>query len=381
MHKRTKIWLILLLLALSAGGLFAYKKSTHFAAKETPTITVTTLEFLASDIIQIHPQQLRQVLPISGELRAVNQATVKARVGGDVREVLIREGETVSAGQVLVKMDTREYQARLNQSQGALVAAQGQLSIASKARDNNQTLVEKGFISKNAFDNAASQFDIAKANVDTAKGGLDVSRKALGDTVIKAPISGLVSSRSVQPGEKVSMDNNLLQIVDLKQMELVAPVPTGDILNVAVGQDVQLSLEGLATSVMGKVTRINPSTEAGSRSILIFIQVDNPKSELRVGMFGEAQLTLNKKTDVLTVPQSALQTDAGHTFVYAIESGKLQRREVTLGMRGNNDSSGSGANNNAVEILSGLDNGAQIVKANLGNLVNGANVQVTATEK
>ncbi|MDP5008752.1 MAG: efflux RND transporter periplasmic adaptor subunit, partial [Glaciimonas sp.] len=355
MHKRTKIWLILLLLALSAGGLFAYKKSTHFAAKETPTITVTTLEFLASDIIQIHPQQLRQVLPISGELRAVNQATVKARVGGDVREVLIREGETVSAGQVLVKMDTREYQARLNQSQGALVAAQGQLSIASKARDNNQTLVEKGFISKNAFDNAASQFDIAKANVDTAKGGLDVSRKALGDTVIKAPISGLVSSRSVQPGEKVSMDNNLLQIVDLKQMELVAPVPTGDILNVAVGQDVQLSLEGLATSVMGKVTRINPSTEAGSRSILIFIQVDNPKSELRVGMFGEAQLTLNKKTDVLTVPQSALQTDAGHTFVYAIESGKLQRREVTLGMRGNNDSSGSGANNNAVEILSGLD--------------------------
>jgi membrane fusion protein, multidrug efflux system len=132
----------------------------------------------------------------------------------------------------------------------------------------------------------------------------------------------------------------------------------------------------LPAPVSGKVLRINPSIETGSRSILVFIQVDNPDGALRVGMFGEAQLTLSKKANVLTVPLSAIQTDAGNTTVYAIDGGKLQQRAVKLGLRGNDDSStGNGANNSAIEVLSGLDNGAQIVKVNLGNLPDGAVVK------
>lgn len=379
MLKRHKIWAAMIALPILAGAALALQKPAGTVAAKTAVPAIPTLEFFRSDILQVKPQQLRQVLPLSGSLRAVNQAAVKARVSGEVSEVLVREGASVNAGEVLLRMDASEYQARLNQSQGALVAAQGQLDIATKARDNNKVLVAKGFISKNAFDNAASQYDIARANVDSARGALDVARKALSDTVIKAPISGLISGRSVQPGEKVSPDNNLLQIVDLKRMELVAAVPTADILHVALGQDVQLTLEGLPAPVSGKVLRINPSTETGSRSILVFIQVDNPDGALRVGMFGEAQLTISKKANVLTLPLSAIQTDAGNTFVYAIDSGKLQQRAVKLGLRGNDDSS-NGNGNGAVEVLSGLDSGAQIVKVNLGNLPNGA-VVTFAKEK
>ena len=327
------------------------------------------LEFLPSDTIQVGVEPLRQVLPLSGALRALNQVSVKAKVAGEVKEVLVRAGEAVKAGQVLIRIDTSEYQAKLEQARGSLVASRGQLDIATKARDNNLALLDKGFISRNAFDNAASQFDIAKANVDTARGALDVAQKALNDTVIKAPITGMVSSRTVEPGEKVSIDNKLLDVVDLSQMELEAPVPTADILKVKIGQEVLVTVEGLPQPVSGKVVRINPATQSGSRSIMVYVRIDNPQGLLRAGMFANASLTLDKRDAVMTVPQTAIQTDGDKTYVYAIEDGKLVRRDVALGMRGV-DSRG-----NAVEVSSGLQNGARIVKANLGNLNSGTPVR------
>jgi RND family efflux transporter MFP subunit len=275
---------------------------------------------------------------------------------------------------VLVKMDTSEYQARADQARGALMAARGQLDMATKARDNNKALLDKGFISKNAFDNASSQFDIARANVDSARGALDVAQKALTDTVIRAPIAGLISSRTVQPGEKVSPDNRLLDVVDLHQMEMEAAVPAADIMNIALGQDVQVTVAGLPQPLAGKVARINPATQAGSRSILVYIQIDNPQHVLRVGMFGEAQLTLAKKSGVLTVPQSAVQTDGGKTYLYAIENGKLVQKPVALGASGDD---GEGA---AVEVIQGLENGARIVKTNLGTLRAGSAVRFPQAE-
>lgn len=377
MIKRRAILITVVILLLAAGvGATVLKKRSEPGAQAARATSASaapqaaaTLEFLASDVMQVTPHDLRQTLPLSGSLRAVNQAAVKARVAGEVREVLVREGESVSVGQVLVKMDNSEFQARLDQTKGALQASRGQLDMATKARDNNKALLAKGFISQNAFDNAASQYEIAVANVESAKGGLNVAQKSLGDTVIRAPIAGLISNRTIQPGEKVSADYRFLDVIDLRQMELEAAVPTTDIMHVALGQEVQVKVEGLSSPLIGKVTRINPATQAGSRSILAYIQVDNPQGALRVGMFGEAQLTLAKKTGVLTVPQSAIQNMAGAPFVYAIENQQLVQRPVKTGIQGNDGDGG------AVEIISGLDSGTQIVKSNLGNLRSGTQVR------
>jgi RND family efflux transporter MFP subunit len=372
MLRRRATWIILALCLLVAGIVFAMLKKSRTPPPASPVAQqqAPALDLLRSDVMQVQPRDLRQTLPLSGSLRAVNQAAVKARVGGEVRDVLVREGEAVKEGQVLVRMDTVDYQARLEQAKGALNAARGQLDIAVKARDNNKALLDKGFISKNAYDNAESQFSIARANVDSARGALDVAQKALGDTVIRAPIAGLVSSRSVQPGEKVSADNKLLDIVDLRQMEMEAAVPAADVMNIALGQEVQVLVEGLPEPLAGKVARINPATQAGSRSVLTYIQIDNPRNVLRVGMFGEARLTLAKKAGVLSVPPSAIRSEGADTFVYAIEDGKLVRKTVKLGMKGN-DGEGS-----AVEVVSGLQAGTQIVKANLGALRSGTLVRL-----
>lgn len=373
MLKRRSFWIILAvsLLLIGVGGAILKKRGQQ-QASATPSAAQApaVLEFLPTDITLVKSGELRQLMPLSGSLRAVNQASVKAKVGGEVREVLVREGEAVKAGQVVIKMDTSDYQARVDQASGALQAARGQLEIASKARDNNKALLEKGFISKTAFDNAESQFNIARANVESARGALDVAQKALVDTVIRAPISGLVSTRTVQPGEKVSPDNRLLDVVDLTQMEMEAAVPAGDITNVKLGQEVQVRVEGMPKPLAGKVVRINPATQAGSRSIMVYVQVDNAQGMLRVGMFGEAQLTTSKKTGVLTVPRSAVQSNGGNPFVYAIESATLVQKPVTLGLSGDDGEGG------AVEITGGLTEGAQIVKANLGILRTGTAVRI-----
>lgn len=357
-----RIALVILALLIAAAVITIKIRSATPAPAATPAATVQALEFLASDLMQVTPHDLRQTITVSGALRARNQAVVKAKVAGEIREVLVREGEAVTAGQVLIRIDGSEYQARIAQATGALQAARGQLEIAGKARDNNRALLEKGFISKNAFDNSASQYAIAQANIDSARGALDIAQKSLADTVLRAPIAGLISRRSVQPGEKVSADNLLLEIVDLRQMEMAASVPAPDIAQIKLGQPVSIRVDGISQAIAGSVVRINPTTEAGSRSILAYIQIDNPNGALRGGMFAQAELTLSQKSGVLSVPQSAIRQVDGRTLVYAIENGVLTEKAVTLGLEGNDD------NGAAVEIAAGLTAGAQVVKANLGHL-------------
>ena len=379
MLKRRGFWIIVAIVIVIAL-VIVKKKSTDAsvagsAKGQAVSVAPQVLEFLASDLVAVTLGEVQKTLSLSGALRAVNQAVVKAKLAGEVREVLVREGEAVQLGQVLVKMDTADYEARLAQARGALAAAQAQLDIAKQARDNNKTLLDKTFISKNAYDNSSNQYAIAAANVDSAKGALEVAQKALADTVIRAPIAGLISSRTVQPGEKISADNRLLDVVDLRLLEMEAPVPTQDIAKIKLGQTVQLKIEGVTGTVVGKVSRINPATTTGSRSIMAYIQVANAEGtqgngQLRAGMFGEAQLVVEKKSDVLSVPQAAVRYDAGLSMVYVIEENVLQQKPVTLGMQGE-------ANGVAVvEVLSGLLKDSKVVKTNLGSLRSGLQVKI-----
>jgi RND family efflux transporter MFP subunit len=373
MQKSRLRWVLLLIVAAMAAGWLLLKPTKVAVPVATPRaapVAATVLEFLPREVLTTEPVELHQTLALSGSLRAVQQAIVKARLAADVREVVAREGEAVKAGQVLVRMDATEYQARVEQARGNLNAALAQRDIANKTRDNNRALLEKGFISRNAFDNAASQLAVAEANVEAARGALDQVKKLLNDTVIRAPITGLIASRSVQPGEKVSPDNRLLEIVNLDLMEMEASVPTNDIARVVVGQQVRLRIEGLPDAFSGRVTRINPATQPGSRSILVYVQIANPQHILRVGMFAEAQLSLLTKTNVLALPQSAIHKDSNGATVYVIDNGKLLKAPVTLGIEGRSGETP------LVEISGGLAFGAQVVRSDMGNLLQGTAVRV-----
>ncbi len=360
----------LIVIALLAAASWMMKPKAPVTPVTPPAAAPVALEFLPQEIVTASPVELRQVLLLSGSLRALDLATVKARVAGEVRDILVREGEAVRAGQVVAKMDSTEYEAKLAQARGNLNSAKAQQEIAAKARDNNAALVERGFISKNAFDNSASQYAGAKASVDAAQGALDVAQKQLNDTVLRAPISGLVSARNAQPGEKVSPDYKLLEIVNLQKMELEAAVPASEIARIAIGQSVRLHIEGMPQSFDGKVVRINPAAQAGSRSIPVYVQVANPNNQLRAGMFAEGKLVLNSKPGVLALPHSAVRRDGNGAYVFTVDNGKIARKPVNTG------SEGQSGDEPRIEIVSGLDFGAQVIRTDMGNLIPGTPVRV-----
>lgn len=347
------------------------KRETAAIATDTAS---SVIEFAPGDLTTVSRRTLSETLPLTGSLRAVTQAAVKSKVAGSVLDVAVREGDTVKSGQLLAKIDARDYVARAEQSRGQMAAMAGQFDIARQTLENNRVLVEKGFISKNAFDTAQSQYEIARANLDAARAALASSNLSLADTVVRSPLDGQIASRSVEPGEKVAVDTKLFDVVDLRTLELEAPVPVGEIGRVRIGQPVQIAFDGVDAPVQGAITRINPAAQPGSRSITVYVQIANPSGTLRVGMFGTGTIAVGSHPNVLAVPATAVRTDGARRSVYALVGGKLVEAPVWTGVTGDADG------DTWTEIAAGpLAAGQQIVKNNLGSLRIGSTVHVVSS--
>ena len=375
-RKRILIAAAVAVVILAIAIVQAIRKRGAPAATATASSVV---EFAPDDLTTVSRRTLSETLPLTGSLRAVTQAAVKSKVAGSALEVLVREGDAVKTGQILAKIDARDYVARAEQSRGQMAAMAGQLDIARQTLDNNRVLVEKGFISKNAFDTAQSQYEIARANLDAARAALASSNLSLADTVVRSPLDGQIATRSVEPGEKVAVDTKLFDVVDLRTLELEAPVPVGEIGRVRIGQPVRIAFDGIETPVQGAITRINPAAQAGSRSIMVYVQVANPSGTLRVGMFGTGTIAVGSRPNALVVPVTAVRTDGARRSVYALIDGKLVEQPVQTGVSGvSNDGEGA----TWTEIVGGpLAVGQQIVKNNLGSLRIGSTVRVVQPAK
>ena len=175
----------------------------------------------------------------------------------------------------------------------------------------------------------------------------------------------------MQVGDKASVDTRLLTIVDLSRMEIEAAVPASDIPSVEPGQAVNFKVEGFGNRAFtGVIARVNPQSAAGSRSIMVYIEVPNADAALKGGMFAKGGLTLTRREAVTAVPISALREERGETVVYAVVDNKLARLPVKTGARNEDEA--------WVEILQGVQPGVKVVKTNLGALNIGAAVRMAA---
>ncbi|MDI1270998.1 MAG: efflux RND transporter periplasmic adaptor subunit, partial [Polaromonas sp.] len=263
--------LVLLLLLATAvwGTLSARKKQQQALADTTAAKAQTVVELAATDVFQAKTMELSQGLPVSGSLKAVNSAFVKTRVAGELQGLTVREGDTVKAGQVLARIDASEYQSRMRQAQEQADSAKAQIDIVQRQYDNNQALVNQGFISKTALDASLANLNAAKATHRAALAAAEVAKKSLDDTVLRAPLSGQVAQRLAQPGERLGVDVRVLEIVDLSRLEMEASLSAADALTVRPGQSAVLQIEGSAQTIKATVARINPSAQGGSRSVLV----------------------------------------------------------------------------------------------------------------
>ncbi|MDP3338213.1 MAG: efflux RND transporter periplasmic adaptor subunit, partial [Rhodoferax sp.] len=260
----------------------------------------------ASDLVQVKTLELQQTVLISGPIKAVHTALVKARIPGELRDLTVREGDPVRAGQVLARIDPTESDARLRQAHQQAVAAKAQVAMAQRTFDNNQALVAQGFISSTALASSQASLDAAQASYQAAQSGADLAAKALDDTVLRAPIAGQISQRLAQPGERVPVDARIVEIVDNRQLELEASLNAADSLQVKVGQSAQLTLDGTNQVIQAKVVRINPSASVGSRTVLVYLALAQD-ANLRHGLFAQGSLNVGAVT-TLALPLSAVRT-------------------------------------------------------------------------
>lgn len=371
--KLSARWILLsvLVLALIAGAVRAISVKRQQAQAAASTVQVQNqIELRASDVLRVEPRELIQSLPITGTIKAVHFAAIKARVAGEVKAFTVREGDAVKAGQVLARIDPVEYQNRWEQAREQADAARAQRDIAQRQWDTNQALVAQGFIAKVALDNSQASLQAAQASYRAAVAGAEVARKALDDASLRAPFDGVVASRLAQAGERVGVDVKLLELVDPSQLEVEVALSASDSVDVRIGQVAQLQVEDRPDTLTARVKRISPSAQAGSRSVLVFLALD-AQPGLRHGLFVKGTLGTTQSR-VLAVPLEAIRTDRARPYVQVVADEQVVHRPVEMGLRGT-EVNGRDANLIWVAVQ-GLNEGDTVLQGQLGPLREGLRV-------
>jgi membrane fusion protein, multidrug efflux system len=372
-----KLWLMGGVAALLVAGTAALVVTRVQAAKadeerKKADAANVTLEFTSTEVVAPQRLSLPQWVEFSGPLVAPGTAMVRVKAPGTLLSLTVAEGSRVKAGQLLGKVDLTDLNSRVAERSAALESARAQLAQVERQHQANQRLADQQFISGNALESSAAALETARAQFTASQAQLSTSRVSLRDGALVAPIGGVVAKRHVLPGEKLSMEQNVLTIVDLSTLELAGSVGTHEVSQLEPGMAVQVQVEGVPQPVAGTIGRIAPAAEAGTRSIGVTIALPNPKETYRAGQYALARVQLRDPATRLTVPVTAIGQTSGQDHVWLIENGALVRRAITTGRR--DPAQGR------VEVLDGLNPTAQVLAARFDNLKEGGKAVVVAVK-
>ncbi len=350
-----------LLATVALAGVWASASTWRKTEADKPPVP---LEFNRSEVVRPLRVRMPTRIEFSGALVAPSTATVRAKASGTLQRLDVAEGQRVRAGQAIGRIEMADYTSRQAEREAAIQSARAALAQADRTHQANLGLAAQNFIASTAVDTSRAQVDAARAQLQSAQAQLAQLEVSEREAQLVAPIAGIVAKRLALPGEKVSVEQNVLAIVDLARLELAGQVAAHEISLIGVGQGVQVLVEGENQPRRGKVTRIAPAVDPGTRSIPVTVELVNPGEKLRAGQYAVAQVKLDDPQLHLTVPISAVSNTAGQDQVWTIESGALVRRMVTLGRR--DVAAGR------VEVLAGITPDADLLALRFDNLKEGA---------
>lgn len=356
--------------ALAIAG-FAFVGGTPAAiSAEAKTAPVKPLLLVSADLVTVDTGTVAQGVKVTGVLEPLNRTTVNARLAAVVDAVLVREGERVQKGQVLMRQNSADVAAQLRQAEAQLDSAKVELQLTEAYEQRKKTLHDQKYLSDVDYATAQGDTEVKRSLVKIQEANVAITRKAVTDTAILAPIAGIVAERFVQPGSNVMPGQALMSLVDLSELELAAAIPARDINAVHVGSDVAFTVDGQPNRTFrGKVVRINPMANGGARTITIYARVDNRDGALRGGMFAGGRVITGGTVKGLRIPAAAVRTVDGKDSVWVIRADKLALQAVTLGVR----DAGTGL----IEVKQGLAAGERVVLTNIGNRTAGTPVSIT----
>jgi membrane fusion protein (multidrug efflux system) len=311
-----------------------------------------------------HQQSLDRTAEVQGALFPREHAVISSEVEGAVALVNADFGDKVIAGQVILKINPREYQLRVESAQAALDQERAKLANSTARYNRAQTLKKEGTISAEQFDQMASQLQVDRADTESAEKTLAMMRKKLADTEIKAPFTASVQKRMVSLGEYVSPGKQIYELIATDPIKLRCPMPERFVPLAKVGMQVKLTIDAKpGASYTGTIARIAPALDESSRTLLIEAEVANPDGALKPGFFAHVTMDLGRDR-ALFVPNSAVLRYAGVARVFIVDHGVVRAREVTTGA----------VVGDQVEITAGLKEGERVAVSEVDRLADGTTV-------
>jgi RND family efflux transporter MFP subunit len=373
--KRKLLLVVLAGVVVLAGGAFAWKTgkgSGNAAAVATAAKPAERpIELIAAELHIIKPRGLVDVVRFTGTTQPIDQTIVKARVAGRLAEVLVREGDRVAKDQVLARFETTELQAKANERQSALDAARADARWTARDRADKETLANRNIVSQSAADQAKSTAENRASMVAVSEAQLEVAKKNLADAEVKAPFDGIVGERIANQGESLPIDGKILALLDTSHVEVAAMMPAADVVRLKVDQPATVTLEGFGDrEFKGRITRISPTAQAGSRSIPVYVEITDRHEALRGGLFATGSVAVAEKGHALAVPAAAMRKDDQGDYVLAVEGDQLVRKPVGA-VR-------TWSRGELIEVK-GLEAGMTIVSAPLPGLKAGHRVKIIET--
>jgi RND family efflux transporter MFP subunit len=363
----------------------------------------------ASDARQVQVAKVMEMpvgasVQVTGTLAAQDQATVSVKVPGRLRSLPVDLGSVVRKGQLIAQVEQQDYQLRVQQSEAALAQARVRLGLAPdgaeekvdleqtgtvrqaraqmdearKIRERSATLAESGVIARSEFESADAAYKVAISKYQDAveeirnrqgllaqrRSELAIARQQLADTTVVAPFDGVVQERKASEGEYLAAGAPIATIVRVNPLRFRAEVPERDAGNVRAGQQVRVTVEGVAQTYVGRIVRLSPTITEQSRMLVVEAEVVND-GRLRPGAFAHADIVTSDTSTAVTVPSSAIVNFAGIEKVILVQNGKALEKSVTTGRR----------INDLTEVLAGVNVGDTVI-VNPGNLQSGMAVQV-----
>ena len=296
---------------------------------------------------------------------------VRAKASGTLLDLTVAEGSRVRAGQSIGAIDLADLQTRVVDRGAAVESAQASLAEAERQHTANVGLAAQNFISPTALQTSQARLDAARAQLKSMQAQLATTRVGIKEAALVAPIAGIVGKRHVVPGEKVSAEQQIVTVVDLSTLELVGTVGTAEVSLLKPGQAVAVKVEGQDEPVSGRIDRISPAAEAGTRAIGVVVVLDNRKELFRAGQYAQAKVMIADEAQRLVLPIAAVGQSSGQDYVWTIEGGALVRRIVITGRRD--------PQLGVVEIVSGVPDQTQVLGARFDNLREGSVAKVVPT--
>jgi len=333
------------------------------AAAEEITIGKENIAVVTSGVLQSGPT-------VSGNLTAEREAVVRAQVGGSVLQTYYDQGQAVRAGATLARIEGGGLQDMYLSARAGVTAASNSADIARRELERSEKLLAAGAIAERDIEQARRNAIAANAALADARARLATATKQVGNTVITAPISGIVSDRPVSAGDVVQPGAALFTVVDPSSMRLEGSVPAEDLAQVRVGAPVTFTVNGYpGRTFTGKVSRVNPTADPTTRQVRVVITIPNTEGRLVGGLFATGRLASDSRTGMV-VPATAVDARSNVPAVFRIKAGKVERVPVTLGIRDDETE--------RIEIASGVQVGDTLLLGAAQGLTPGTVVKISS---